>query len=133
MQKLIIAFSAGFFFFLLWVIYLANTGQGHPLFKLGQSIPNGDKVGHFLLFGLLTFLANLSFQYKSFTLKKIKLYKGSVIVLIFVTLEELSQHFVASRTLDIFDYGADLIGISLATLLSWVCAKYFYKPRLGLK
>lgn len=127
MQKIIIILATSFFSFLLWVIYLANTGQWHPLFKLAQSIPYGDKVGHFLLFGLLTLLANFAFQCKSFSFKNFQIYKGTTLVLIFVTMEELSQHFVASRTLDIFDYGADLIGISLATLFSWIFNRYLFK------
>jgi len=86
-------------------------------------IPYGDKVGHLGLFGLLTLLANISTRCSHFLLGRFTIYWGSFCVLIFVTFEELSQHFLPTRTLDIFDYGADLIGICGATFLSWLWMK----------
>jgi len=92
-------------------------------------IPYGDKVGHLGLFGLLTLLANLSSKCRGFSGRRFNIYWGSFYVLTFVTLEELSQRFLPTRTLDIYDNGADLIGISCATFLSWLLNKYYWLPK----
>lgn len=123
MHKLIITISSGFFLFIIWIIYLANTGQQSIFFELVRLIPYGDKVGHLGLFGTLTLLANFASKFKVFKLGKINVYWGSVAVFVFVTIEELSQHFVSTRTLDVFDYIADMVGILLFTWLSSILAK----------
>ena len=123
MYKLTITISSCFFLFILWIIYLANTGQQSIFFELVRLIPYGDKVGHLCLFGFLTLLANFASKFKTFKLGKLNVYWGSVAVLVFVTIEELSQHFMPTRTLDIYDYIADMAGILLFTWLSVILAK----------
>ncbi|MCF6458594.1 VanZ family protein [Pseudoalteromonas sp. MMG024] len=123
MYKLTITLSSLFFAFIIWIIYLANTGQHSIFFELVRLIPYGDKVGHLGLFGVLTLLANLATKFKVFKLGKIKIFCGSAIVFVFVTFEELSQHFLPTRTFDIFDYAADMLGILLFTWLSYILAK----------
>jgi hypothetical protein len=112
------AVAGGFFLFILWVIYLANTGQPSLFFDFIHSMPYGDKVGHMGLFGVLTLLTNAATHFKTFRLWRWSVFSGTALVLTFVTLEELSQYFIPSRTLDIFDYSADLAGILLFTWLS---------------
>ena len=127
MAKLTLTLSAGFFVFILWIIYLANTGQQSIFFDLVRLIPYGDKVGHLCLFGTLTLLTNIACKFRAFKLGQVKVFWGSALVFAFVTVEELSQHFVATRTLDIYDYSADLLGITLFTWLSGVLAKQHFK------
>ena len=43
---------------------------------------------------------------------------GAMIVLLFAGLEELSQYYFPSRTLDIYDFVADFIGVVLASFIS---------------
>ena len=118
MYKLITTLSVIFLGFIIWVIYLANTGQNSIFFELVRSIPYGDKVGHFFLFGLLTLGANFVFKLKSYSLLSCKLYVGSIVVFIFVLLEELSQYYIPSRTLDITDLIADILGITTFSLIT---------------
>ena len=118
MYKLITTLSVIFLGFIIWVIYLANTGQNSIFFELVRSIPYGDKVGHFFLFGLLTLSANFVFKLKSYSLLSRKLYVGSIVVFIFVLLEELSQYYIPSRTLDITDLIADILGITTFSLIT---------------
>ncbi|WP_445776893.1 VanZ family protein [Shewanella sp.] len=128
-SRLSLVVAAVFFCFILWVIYLANTGAQSILFDLVRHIPYGDKVGHMLLFGLLTFVANLALQSRHFTLGRIPLYYGAVLVSIFVLIEEISQGFIPSRTLDIIDLMADAIGITLFSYLSGLTQRYIDKLR----
>jgi len=118
MQKLFLSITFLFTAFLLWVIFMANTGQDIWLFELTRKVPFGDKLGHFLVFGSLTLMANLATRGKLMRFKLGSIYWGSLSVLIFVTLEELSQYFVATRTLDLLDYLANLLGILCFTGLS---------------
>lgn len=126
MHKLISCLALVFFAFILWVIYLANAGQSSYFFKLVGMIPHGDKVGHFMLFGLLTLFVNIATKCRCLSLGEISIYWGSLAVWLFVTIEEFSQHFIPTRTLDIYDYLADLIGITIFSLLSFV-----YQRRLN--
>lgn len=102
--------------FISWIIYSANTGQMNPFFLLVQQIPYGDKIGHCILFGLLTLVVNYCLNFKQ--LLKTKLLLGTVIVFIFAIVEELSQFYIPLRTLDIVDLIAGTFGIVLFDLIS---------------
>jgi VanZ family protein len=110
--------------FITWIIYLANTAQNSIFFELVASIPYGDKLGHFCLFGLLTLVVNFAFKLKSYTLISFNIYVGSTVVLFFVLLEELSQYFIPSRTLDITDLLADVVGIITFSLVTRLISNY---------
>ncbi|WP_351078222.1 VanZ family protein [Shewanella sp. CAL98-MNA-CIBAN-0140] len=112
-SRLAIIVAGGFFSFILWIIYLTNTGGHSVLFDLIKHVPYGDKVGHMLLFGLLTYMANLALHSRHFRLGRLPLYYGTVLVSIFVLIDQISQGFIPSRTLDIIDLAADGVGITL--------------------
>ena len=82
------------------------------------SIPYGDKLGHFCLFGFLTLGANFALKLKYITLYSFNVYVGAICVFLFVLIEELSQHFIPNRTLDVSDLLADVIGIITFCLLT---------------
>lgn len=115
MNKLSIIIAASFFSFILWIIFLANTGGSSVLFDLVRAIPYGDKVGHFFLFGTLTMTFIIASRFTTFSLGGFDIYYGVVVVAIFVISEEISQAFIPSRTLDILDLLADAAGIILFT------------------
>jgi len=130
LQRLLLLMALSFFGFIGWVIYLANTGQKSLLFDLVAAIPYGDKLGHFCLFGLLTLFINLAFKFKTIKLVGHEIYLAVLIVSTFVVLEEFSQYFVATRTLDVFDLIADFLGIAVFSAISlWLSKKlYPVKP-----
>lgn len=115
MKKGSLYFSIAFFTFILWVIYQANTNPHSSLFKSIKLFPNSDKLGHFILFGILTLSINLAFQFKSYR----RVYLGTLIVSIFVLIEEATQYFIPTRTMSIIDLIADGVGITLATIITW--------------
>ncbi len=130
MYKFVLLFTVLFFTFILWVIFMANTGQSTIFFKLVKTVPYGDKLGHFGLFGILTLALNFITNFKCFKLGCIKLYYGTLAVTVFVIFEELSQYYIPNRTLDVYDFLADAVGISLFTLFSYFIAqkRHFIKP-----
>ncbi len=124
MYKIISILSVTFLGFIAWIIYLANTAQNSIFFEFVGSIPYGDKLGHFCLFGFLTLGANFAFKLKSYKLLSLNVYLGSIAVFIFVLLEELSQYFIPSRTLDATDLLADIVGIITFSLITKFMSKY---------
>ena len=121
LNKLIPFFAAAFFCFIIWVIYLANTGQSSVFFQFIASIPYGDKLGHFCLIGLLTLIMNFAFKLKSFKVCSMELFLGTMLVVTFVIVEEFSQYYIPNRTFDLF---ANFIGIILFNLMTIYFRKY---------
>ena len=93
------------------MVALANTGLVYKVFPFITSIPGEDKTGHFALMGSMAFLANLSLRGRWVECCRVRLYFGSLIVLICVVAEESSQIFLATRGFDLGDLAADLLGI----------------------
>ena len=103
--------------FILIIIILADTGHIGMLGKV-YDIPNGDKVGHFVVFGLLSFVVNLSvFEAHPLADKRRLAVVTSLILACFIGLEELSQAFFPRRTADIFDFLASCAGV---TFFAWL-------------
>ena len=130
LSNLFVILAAGFFLFLLWIIYLANTGGSSIFFDLIRNLPFGDKIGHFGLFGVSTLLFNLATRCKTFNAVGINVYWGTIGVTIFVLIEELSQGFIDSRTLDIYDLLADFVGIFTFSVISFLISKMFVKYQI---
>lgn len=107
-----------FFCFILWIIYLANTGQNSIFFQFVASIPYGDKLGHFCLFGVLTLATNLAFKFKSFSFYSMEVFLGTILVLSFVVIEEFSQYFIPNRSFDLIDLTADFVGIVFFNIMT---------------
>lgn len=120
MTRLFLVLSALFFGFILWIVFLADTGRPSVFFDLVKAIPYGDKVGHACLFGTLTFGINLGLSFRRWKILGLNLHVGTIFVVVFVVLEELSQARFPNRTLDPFDLFADAVGITVATVLLWL-------------
>jgi VanZ family protein len=93
------------------IVCLANNGLLYDYVPNVNEYPGADKVCHFLLMGTMAFLTNLALRGRKIQYANMTLYVGSLIVLILVTLEELSQIFVSSRNFDFIDLIFDILGI----------------------
>jgi hypothetical protein len=106
------------------IILIANRGELDEYFGVLNRIPNGDKVGHFCLMGILSLFVNLSFLARRVSIAGWKVLLGSMIVTLLVTAEELSQAFFPHRTMDLFDWLADMAGIILfGKIAIWIVAR----------
>jgi hypothetical protein len=47
--------------FLLYIAWAADTGRMPPLLRRLYTYPNGDRVGHVVVYGTLAFLLHLAF------------------------------------------------------------------------
>ncbi len=98
------------------IIYFADTGTMPKMIHRLYAFPYGDKVGHFVLMGLLTLAFNLAFSYRRIALGSRRLLLGSVLAFIVVTIEELTQAFFQTRSASPLDLSASYLGIFSASL-----------------
>jgi VanZ family protein len=114
----------GIYLFILGVIvFLADQKKYQPLFRRVREMPYGDKLGHFVLMGLFSFLLNMALGCRTWRIGRIHLLRGSLIVALVVTLEEFSQLFVPYRTFDPGDLLCDYIGIFSFGMLAYFLTK----------
>jgi len=121
-NKLVILLTVVSIGFVAWIIYKADTGKKGYLFELAHQLPYGDKIGHLLLFAGLAFVLNLALSLRGLKLGPVKLYWGSLGVLVFSYAEEFRQYYVPGRTFDRLDLVADALGVLIATLITWLLA-----------
>lgn len=118
--------TAAYSVFLIGIVLIADLGIGDRLRDVMDGLPGGDKTGHFLLMGMLSFLLNLSLaadRMKIVPLRPLKgsLPKGSLIAAGVVFLDEFSQLFLSAREFSPFDLAADIVGVVLfGELAAWL-------------
>jgi len=113
-----------YIFILAFIIFIASQKGTRYLLNFVGNIPYGDKLGHFLLMGGFSFLLNLVLNARTFRIWKFSYLLGSLIVLVIVTIEELSQMFVAGRTFDWSDLVFDFLGIFIfGELARYICRR----------
>ncbi len=109
-----------FILILILIVVIANLGLGSIYFPFIYSIPGLDKIGHFFLMGVLSFLINLLLKAKKIQLFSLDFLVGSLVVFLVVALEEISQLFLTYRAFSwldlIFDIGGIFLGGRLASL-----------------
>ncbi len=106
-----------FCLFLAWVIYAADTGTFPPFIRALYKFPGGDWVGHFVLYGLLTWLAVRAWP-RRVRLAAWRFPLAAGLVALAALLEELSQFWFPLRTPDWRDLAFGLLGIGLAAWLA---------------
>ena len=87
-----------FLIFIFVVVASADTGIGDHVYSFVFTVPIGDKIGHFFLMGTLSLLVNLAMGVRTARFGRYDILLGSLLVAIGVTLEELSQIWIASRS-----------------------------------
>ncbi|MGB2963556.1 MAG: VanZ family protein [Anaerolineales bacterium] len=102
-----------FIVLLILIVIVANLGLGPSFFPFIYQIPGGDKLGHFFLMGILSFLVNIILKTKKIRIFSINFLLGILIVMAIVTIEELSQIFLDYRVFSIIDLVTDYFGIVL--------------------
>ena len=112
-MKLVKWLTGAFIIALFLIVVIANLGLGSTYFPFIYSIPGLDKIGHFFLMGVLSFLINFLLKTKKIRLLSLDILLGSLVVVLVVTLEELSQIFLVYRAFSWLDLVFDLGGVVL--------------------
>lgn len=116
MKWLAILFSL----FIAGVILLADLGMLGILGVVNR-IPYGDKIGHFLLYGLLTLLIDLAlFRSHPDLRPNLIAIRVALVLALLIGLEEYSQLFFANRSFDLIDLFFSYLGV---VFFSWVALK----------
>lgn len=111
--------TALFALFILVVIVLADMGRLGFL-GFAYAFPMGDKAGHFLLFGILSFLVNLTaLRSRRFSDPKRAAVILTLFLALFIAAEELSQRYFASRTFSLSDLLFGYAGMMVGMWLAW--------------
>ena len=106
------------------IVVIADRGEGGRWWAFLEHLPAGDKIGHVGLVGLLAFLGNLAFRPRPAPKPLHLLTLVTMVLLVVLTLEEISQAFLKNRNCDLFDWLADLAGLAVgqvAALLARRC------------
>ncbi len=114
-----------FALFIILIIILADTGNLGILNQIGR-IPYGDKAGHFVLYGILALLIDLTL-FRSLPPERsqgssrawVAVIGGSILALL-IGLEEFSQQYFSTRTSSLADLGASYLGL---IFFSWLAVK----------
>jgi hypothetical protein len=115
-RHLLKALALSFVLFLILIVTLANRGEGGRWWSFIHIIPCGDKLGHIGLMGTLSLLCNLAFIPRPVPFLPTFITRVSFLLFLLVTLEELSQAFLPTRSCDPLDWLADLTGLALGQL-----------------
>jgi VanZ family protein len=108
-----------FFLFIAGIIYIADTAEYNFAFRWVGHIPYGDKIMHAVLYGIMALLLNYGLKFRTYKSLGFNMQLGAIIVLTFAVLEEVSQYWIPSRTCDVGDLIADLVGVVLFSLVKW--------------
>jgi len=109
-----------FALFIVLVIILADMGKLGILHML--TVHNLDKVGHFLLYGILTLLIDLTLlRSQRFNLnRRLLVLRVALTLSLVIGLEEYSQKFFSHRTFDLVDLAFSYLGV---IFFSWVALR----------
>ena len=123
MRRIWTIIFTGFALFIVTIIVLKNSGSGDWFFGLFEWIPKHDKVGHFVLMGILGFLAVAALSpglpWRPWVSSAIVV----VLLLAFIAAEEWSQHLVSNRTFSGMDYLCSATGAVLLGILAHVMVR----------
>jgi VanZ family protein len=105
---------------IILIIVLADVGR-LGILRLINRIPYGDKAGHFILYGILTLLINLTlFGLLPNQSRQLLAIKCGMILALLIGLEEFSQQYFSSRTFSLKDLTASYLGLICFT---WVALR----------
>lgn len=108
------------------IIIKANQAGTLGAFRFLVHIPHFDKIGHFVLMGLLAFLMLQTFVPRMKADQRRSTRRIVVVLLLLIALEEGSQAFNPNRSFSIADYLFSTAGVLLAAVAFSLSTK---KPR----
>ena len=104
------------------IVAAADKGALPDLISTLYSFPGGDKLGHFLLMGTMSFLINFSLGAPSPSQQLPKVVKATIVIVFLVTLEEISQLWFRTRTFSFWDLSSSYLGVYCGlTLALFAC------------
>ena len=103
--------------FIVTMLLVADLGQMPNISALLQGYSGLDKVGHFVLVGILAWLLNSAFRLGQLNLGRLRIFVGTIVVVTVVTLEEVAQLWIHTRRFELIDLLAGYLGIATAEIV----------------
>ncbi len=119
---------AGYVLFFIAVLIGADSGYLHQWVPDALTDTWWDKAGHTSFTGLLVVLVNEALRYRFFKFGERKILVGTLIVVVLISIEEWLQQYLPTRSFEILDLAADLLGILVAECFARHKMKSSYKP-----
>ena len=109
-----------FTLFIILIIILADTGN-LGIFAILYHVPYADKLGHFILYGILALLINLTLFRSLPSQNRIGVaVLSGLILIVLIGIEEFSQRSLSNRTFSLEDLSASYLGV---IVFSWLAIK----------
>ncbi len=112
------ALAFSFLVFFIVIVIIADRGDGNRWWGFLVRHRYGDKLGHLILVGTLSFLGNLAFSIRPLRWLPRRITTVTFILFLLLTIEELSQAFIPSRSCDVLDWLADVCGLALGQFIA---------------
>lgn len=112
-QQSSIKYTVAAICWLIIVVFVLLSPRGNLPANESLNLPGLDKLVHFILFAILTFLIAMAIEERRFS---IHVWLIGIGLCIFAGLTEIAQTFIQDRTGDILDLIADVFGV-IAVLL----------------
>ncbi|MEM7735193.1 MAG: hypothetical protein AAF267_05325 [Deinococcota bacterium] len=103
---------------LLMIVIFAGLGRLGGVLNAIHAVPLGDKLAHFLLVGLLAYVVSVRLHGRGVRLFGMRILYGGLLIFVIMTLEEISQHWLASRRFDLGDMLANTLGVIVFSYLA---------------
>ena len=98
------------------MVLVADLGLMPKISAFVQGYSGLDKVGHFILVGILAWLFNSAFRLGQLNLRGLRIFVGTIVVVTVVTLEEVAQLWIYTRRFELIDLLAGYLGIATADI-----------------
>jgi polysaccharide biosynthesis protein VpsQ len=116
-----------FTLFIILIIVLADTGN-LGILGVVYHIPYADKAGHFILYGILALLIDLTLFRSIPDQNRILVVAISGLILfLLIGIEELSQRSFSNRTFSLGDLSASYLGV---IFFSWLAVRIVLKKEI---
>ena len=112
------------YLFIVWIIIIVVVSSmptlPTPKIRTGEMVIRLDYLIHFCEYGLLAFLAYLSYAGKEFNISLKKILIITFFLIIFALLDEFHQKLIPGRSFNPKDILSNIIGILAALLFCWL-------------
>ena len=98
------------------VVLVADLGLMPNISAFVQGYSGLDKVGHFILVGILAWLFNSAFCLGQLNIGGLRISIGTIVIVTVVTLEEVAQLWIHTRRFELIDLLAGYLGIATAEI-----------------
>lgn len=101
-------------------IVLADLGRLPGFLAAVYAFPDGDKLGHFGLYGILAFLLVIVVPSSDTPRRWRKAVLCCGLLIVAIGVEEISQHMLATRSADLVDFICSVLGVVVFGYAAWV-------------